>query len=192
MIFADQFVLFGSTAVPLYLVDLEIAEVQADGAIDIRLSAETLSAIYRLSISAGLSAGYSHQKVSGPDLSFKRSNKLVVPLEEHLGVDPFIVRYADGTYSYNCYHIPTNLNAGRFPVARIESWPWKGVPLNQESMGKARATDTIQYYTFQRLKAEFDLVFNDDGSGEAADLVALKDVDEKTHPAVPGSLQERP
>jgi hypothetical protein len=47
-------------------------------------------------------------------------------------------------------------------------------------MGKARATDTIQHYIFQRLKAEFDLVFNDDGSGEAADLVAVKDVDEKT------------
>jgi hypothetical protein len=90
------------------------------------------------------------------------------------------VRYADGTYSYNCYHIPTNLNAGRFPVARLESWPWKNVPLNKESMGKARATDTIQHHAFQRLKAEFDLVFNDDGSGEAADLVALRDVDEKT------------
>lgn len=36
-------------------------------------------------------------------------------------------------------------------------------------MGKARATDTIQAYAFQRLRGEFDLVFNDDGSGEAAD-----------------------
>lgn len=180
MIFADQFVLFGSTAVPLYLVNLEVAAVQADGSIDIGLSADTLAATYRLSISDALPAGYSHKKVSGPDVSFKRSNGVVLPLEEHLAVDPFIVRYADGTYSYNCYHIPTNLDAGRFPVARLESWPWKSVLLNKESMGKARATDTIQHYAFQKLKAEFDLVFNDDGSGEAADLVALKDVDEKT------------
>lgn len=180
MIFADQFVLFDSTAVPLYLVSLEVAAVQADGSIDISLSADTLTATYRMSISDGLPAGYSHKKVSGRDLTFKRSNGVVLPLEEHLAVDPFIVRYADGTYSYNCYHIPTNLSAGRFPVARLESWPWKNIPLNKESMGKARATDTIQHYTFQRLKAEFDLVFNDDGSGEAADLVALKDVDEKT------------
>lgn len=47
-------------------------------------------------------------------------------------------------------------------------------------MGKARATDTIQSYAFQRLKPEFDLIFNDDGPGEAADLVALKDIDDKT------------
>lgn len=156
MIYADQFVLFGGTAVPLYLVNLEVAAVQADGSIDIGLSADTLTATYRLSISDGLPAGYGHKKVSGPDVSFKRSNGVVLTLEEHLAVDPFIVRYADGTYSYNCYHIPTHLKAGRFPAARLESWPWKSVPLNKESMGKARATDTIQHYAFQKLKAEFD------------------------------------
>ncbi|MGY3079262.1 hypothetical protein ACVWZZ_005670 [Bradyrhizobium sp. LM6.10] len=47
-------------------------------------------------------------------------------------------------------------------------------------MDKSRAASTIQHYAFQRLKADFDLVFNDDGSGEAADLVGLKEVDEKT------------
>jgi hypothetical protein len=47
-------------------------------------------------------------------------------------------------------------------------------------MGKTGAADTIQHYAVQRLKAEFDLVFNDDGSGEAADLVGLKEVDETT------------
>ncbi|MHC2535264.1 hypothetical protein [Bradyrhizobium diazoefficiens] len=180
MVFTDQYIRFGPTPVPLYLVDLEIAAVQDDGSIDIRISAETTSATYRLTISEGLAAGYRHAKIAGPDISFVRSNKDVLPLDEHLAVDPFIVRYADGTYSYNCYHIPTNLGAGRFPAGRLESWPWKGIPLNQESMGKARATDTIQAYAFQRLKGEFDLVFNDDGPGEAADLVGLKDIDEKT------------
>ncbi|KRR29121.1 DEAD/DEAH box helicase [Bradyrhizobium retamae] len=178
--FSDQFVFFGTTSIPLYLVDLEVAAVQQDGSIDIRLSSETLSATYRLSISNCFPAGYRHTKVSGPDVGFKKKNKEVVPLDEHLAVDPFVVRYADGTYSYNCYHIPTSLNAGRFPAARLETWPWKNIPLNRESMGKSRDANTIQHYAFQRLKADFDLVFNDDGSGEAADLVGLKEADEKT------------
>lgn len=71
--------------------------------------------VYRLTISDENPAGYSHQKISGPDVFFKKSSGVVVPLEEHLTIDPLIVRYADGTYSYNCYHIPTNLNAGSFP-----------------------------------------------------------------------------
>jgi superfamily II DNA or RNA helicase len=177
---ADQYVVFGGTPVALYLVDLEIAAVNTDGAIDIRLSGDALSATYRLTISGTLQAGYCHAKVAGPDVQFKKSNGVVVPLPDHLVVDPLIVRYADGTYSYNCYHIPANLDAGKFPVARLESWSWKGIPLNRESMGKARAKDTIQYKAYQQLQAEFDVVFNDDGSGEAADLVGLKDIDEQT------------
>jgi superfamily II DNA or RNA helicase len=180
MTYSDQFVMFGSLSLPLYLVDLEMSAVDADGSIDIRISSETIESIYRLSISEEYPAGYSHKKVAGPDVFFKKSNKDVVPLEEHLTVDPLIVRYADGTYSYNCYHIPTNLNAGSFPADRLESWSWKGIPLNQESMGKNRSKDTIQYRAFEQLRAEYDLVFNDDGSGEAADLVGLKDVDQTT------------
>lgn len=180
MTYSDQFVLFGSSPFPLYLVELDVSAVQVDGSIDIRISSESIEAIYRHSISAEFPAGYSHKKISGPDVFFKKSNKVVVPLEEHLRVDPLIVRYADGTYSYNCYHIPTNLNAGSFPADRLESWSWNGIPLNQESMGKNRSKNTIQYRAFEQLKAEFDLVFNDDGSGEAADLVGLKDVNETT------------
>ena len=37
---------------------------------------------------------------------------------------------------------------------------------------------TIQYRTYQLIRDEYDLIFNDDGSGEAADLVCLKDLDE--------------
>lgn len=177
---ADQYVVFGTTPVALYLTDLEIAAIGADGSIDIRLSAESLSTTYRLTISSSLAAGYSHTKVAGPDVQFKKSNGVVIPLSEHLVVDPLIVRYADGTHSYNCYHIPANLEAGSFPVARLEFWSWEGIPLNRESMGKTGAKDTIQFKAFQQLQVEFDLVFNDDGSGEAADLVALKNVDEHT------------
>jgi hypothetical protein len=118
---ADQYVVFGSTPVALYLVDLGIAAVDTDGSIDIHISADTLSATYRLTISSSLPAGYAHTKIAGLEVQFKKSNGVVVPLPEHLVVDPLIVRYADGTYSYNCYHIPANLDAGKFPVARLES-----------------------------------------------------------------------
>ena len=81
----------------MYLVDLEIAAVQQDGSIDTRLSSVTLSVTYRLSISNGFPAGYRHTKVSGPDVGFKKKNKEVVPLDEHLAVDPLqVAAAADG------------------------------------------------------------------------------------------------
>src|SRR5260370_37228462 len=96
MIFADQFVLFGSSPLPLYMVDLEVASVGADGSIDIRLSSEATEAGNRLTISDAYPSRYSHQKISGPDCFFKKSNGGAVPVGEHLMVDPVIVRDEDG------------------------------------------------------------------------------------------------
>lgn len=177
--FSDkQFILFDDTEVPLFLVDLSVSSVGEDGAIDIEVAAEGRHSIYRLLISSALPGGYSHSRISGPRLKFKKGTLQAVALEEYLMADPLIVRYADGTHSYNCYHIPARLEAGTYPKDALETWDWTDIPLNRESMGKASMKDTIQYRAFEHIRDEFDLVYNDDGHGEAADLVALKDTAE--------------
>lgn len=116
--------------------------------------------------------------VSGPAVLFRKANDSAIALEEYLQKDPFLIRYVDGTYSYNCYHIPTNLNAGLYDRSRLEAWDWRDIQLHKESMHKEGDQATIQYRTYQLIRDEYDLIFNDDGSGEAADLVCLKDLDE--------------
>lgn len=175
-----QFVIFGTTEVPVFAVDLNLGELGPDGAIPFRLETEGAASEYILIIDEELPGGYRHEHVSGPRLKFGYGKLPSVPLEEYLQKDPFIVRYADGTSSYNCYHIPADLDAGLYQRDRLEAWDWDGIELNRESMHKVGDRKTIQYRTFDRLKDEFDLVFNDDGHGEAADLVCLKDVDDST------------
>lgn len=175
-----QSVGFETALIPVYLVDLDIAGTEEDGAILLQVSSETLVSIYRLRISPDFAGGYRHEHVSGPRLTFKKGNEAAVDIVEYLAKDPFIVRYADGTYSYNCYHIPVPLHAGAFDRARLEHWDWTDIPLNLESMHKTREQNTIQYRTFEHVADEFDLIFNDDGSGEAADLVCLRDIDDTT------------
>ena len=175
-----QAIIFGESEVPLIMVDVDIAEVTVDGAITLRLAAEGVSSEYQLTVSKDLSVGYRHEHVSGPAVRFRKARDEAITLEEYLQKDPFIVRYADGTYSYNCYHIATKIDAGVFDKERLEVWDWTGIPLNKESMHKERDEATIQYRSYVRLRDEYDLVFNDDGHGEAADLICLKDVDEST------------
>jgi hypothetical protein len=175
-----QSIKFGDTTVPLFLIDLDIANVADDRSPIIRISNEENATEYRLTISSEYPDGYHYEKLSGQDLMFNKANGDLVPFPEFLKVDPFIVRYADGTHSYNCYHIPVHLDAGTFPISRLEIWDWDGIPLNRESMGKMRAKNTIQYRSFETISDEFDLIFNDDGKGEAADLVLLSNVDEAT------------
>ncbi|MFH9118485.1 DEAD/DEAH box helicase [Streptomyces globisporus] len=53
---------------------------------------------------------------------------------------------------------------------------WRHVDLSKESQRVERRTDSIQYYMSAHLQAtgSFDVLVDDDGSGEAADLVGLK------------------
>ena len=171
---------FGTVELPVYQVDLDVDSIEDDGSINISISTEAFRSVYRLVISATITGGYRHEHVSGPLLLFRKSSAPAMPIADYLESDPFIVRYVDGTYSYNCYHIPTNLEAGEYPRARIETWDWAGIPLNRESMHKAGDRKTIQYRAFETIRDDYDLIFNDDGSGEAADLVCLKEVDDKT------------
>lgn len=175
-----QFVQFGVEEVPLFLIDLEISNVAEDGSFTIKIFSDNYSSEYQFQISEEFSGGYKYTKFSGPDVFFRKSSGAPTNLEEHLLRDPFIVRYADGTHSYNCYHIPMRLDAGMFPKDKLEAWDWSGIPLNKESMHKGGDTDTIQYKTFEQIQEDYDLIFNDDGCGEAADLVAIKNIDDET------------
>lgn len=177
---SDQYIVFGTTEVPLYLVDLEISEVHDNGEIIIRLSSDDGSSEYSFLIDGSTPAGYRYTKHSGPDVYFLKGNGQRTALNEYFIIDPIIIRYSDGTYSYNCYHIPVPMNADEFPRDRIEAWDWTSIPLNRESMRKNRDTNTIQYKSFEAIQNEFDVIFNDDGKGEAGDLVCLKDINDST------------
>lgn len=175
-----QFVSFGPIEVPVFEVDLQVGELTADGQVGIRIISENNESEYRLVIDELLPGGYRHDHIKGPAVTFRRGSNDSEPLQEYLMKDPFIIRYVDGTFSYNCYHIPFILNAGVYPRERLEAWDWTGIPLNDESIHKAGNQATVQFRAFENLRDEFDLVFNDDGCGEAADLVCLKNVDAET------------
>lgn len=173
-------VYFGDQPVPLYLVDLDIFQAD-DSSIQIQISSELHQSIYKFEISAQLEAGYNYSLVDGSAVSFKLGTKAVVkPLTEHVMTDPFILRYADGTHSYNDYHIDLKMEADMFPKESLETWDWGKTSLNAESMGKENDQNTIQYFTYKQLQDDYQVIFNDDARGEAADLVCLKEVDEKT------------
>ena len=75
-----------------------------------------------------------------------------------------------------CVSVPC---IGEYPRERIETWDWTNIPFNRESMHKFEDKNTIRYRSFDKLRDDCYPINNEDGSGEAADLVCLKEVDEK-------------
>lgn len=167
-------VLFGNEPVPLFLADTEIEQV-TDNEIRIAVVSEKFRSIYAFQIAEKFDKGYNYALVEGPPVAFQISQRVTRDFSSQMYVDPFIFRYADGTFSYNNFHIPFDIGATSFPAERLEEWDWGSVPLNEESMGITEKRNTIQYAVYERLYDEFDIIINDDGPGEAADLVCLKE-----------------
>ena len=63
------------------------------------------------------------------------------------------------------------------PAERLRPWNWEGVDITKESIWKGGESreDSIQWHAAQHFKDDdFSVVFDDDGAGEAADLVCMK------------------
>ena len=76
----------------------------------------------------------------------------------------------------------------RPPYAResIEVLDWTGVNLKKESQGLEKQPDSVQRRVIQWLtrpdvQPPFDIVFDDDSAGEAADVVALRADEDRVH-----------
>jgi len=172
-------VLFGKSEVPLYFADMEIVDA-TDEAITIAFFTNDFRSVYNFRIGDALPKGYSYELQEGPPIAFRINRHTIRDFNDQMYKDPLIVRYVDGTYSYNNYHIPIDLGADNYPAERIEVWDWHGVALDRESMGIGVDKNTIQYRTYENLAGDFDAVVNDDGPGEAGDLVCLRDISPDT------------
>ncbi|MDL2226930.1 hypothetical protein LJB86_04670, partial [Deltaproteobacteria bacterium OttesenSCG-928-M10] len=167
---------FSGVEVPLYQVDLAIDDPGDEGEeYKIVLSCEPYNSCYGFIIDGRIpSAGFQYRHISGPAIHIKRGNRTPVALEEYLQGDPFIIQYVSGSFSYNCFLIKLPDFIGAYDTSQIEVWDWDGTTITKESMGKQRHEDSVQWRVAQDLMDSYDILIDDDGPGEAADLVALK------------------
>lgn len=68
-----------------------------------------------------------------------------------------------------------------FEKEKLIPWNWDGVDLSKESQGVSpKITDSIQYKVIEVLKTQdCDIIYDDDYSGEIADIVTIKEEEDK-------------
>lgn len=102
------------------------------------------------------------------------------PLSEYLQEEPPVIRFHDGSFLiYDNLFTPPTARPALYDRARIEAWDWTGVDLKMESQKQAKRPYSIQRRAIEKLLAasgaeRFDVVFDDDESGESADIVAIR------------------
>ncbi len=104
---------------------------------------------------------------------------LDLSIEEYFSNYPPLVRFLDiSELDGNLLIKPQNPQELIFPRENFEVWDWSGTDIQKESIWKDGAIrkNSIQWRAAQGfIKDNFDVVFDDDLAGEAADLVCLKE-----------------
>ncbi|TGE22703.1 DEAD/DEAH box helicase [Hymenobacter metallicola] len=155
---------------PLYEVGLRVLTLDDYNPIRFELFSDGHSAVYEMVF---VDKRASYQPISGAVsvLSGRKSYSLTDWLEKE---PPTFFFHDRSMIQYNTLlkiepdHLP-------YDTDKIVDWDWTGVNLKLESQGLARSSNTIQYRVIQELKkAGYDVIFDDDDSYEAADVVAIR------------------
>jgi superfamily II DNA or RNA helicase len=84
--------------------------------------------------------------------------------------------FADGSQLFQNRYVKLKERVDHIPLENIQAETWPGVNLRKESQGVIPyVQDSIQYYFIDKIKDSFEVVYDDDGSGEIADIVAIND-----------------
>ena len=103
-------------------------------------------------------------------------------LDEFLTDNMPTIFFVDGSSLCGTEYIELNSPPALYDRDRIIQWDWQGVKLSEESQGVAPKlkTDSIQYHVIQELqKEDYDIIFDDDNPGEIADVITMKQVNNK-------------
>lgn len=97
-------------------------------------------------------------------------------LDTYLDANPLVLLCVDGSMVEGNYRYfsPNSLDV-KLPVPLLEAWDWGKTKIYQESMRAEQNLDTVQGFTFKKIENDYAIVFNDDGAGEIADLVAIRE-----------------
>lgn len=113
-------------------------------------------------------------KTHCPGLKISLSQE--VPLDEYLDSEPLVLLSVDGSMLLGNYRYfsPNSVDI-KLPISLLEVWDWGTTKIHQESMRAEKRLDSVQGFTYNKIADDYSIVFNDDGAGEIADLVAIRE-----------------
>ncbi|MGJ1205807.1 DEAD/DEAH box helicase [Sphingobacterium lactis] len=164
---------------PLSMIDI-VAAPQKINDTELQFSLNVANAdnwvTYTLRI--GGDSGYVVERKSGAEIRLKMG-KLDLSLSEYLSEYPPLIRFTDlSELDGNLLIKPQNPQTLVLPDESFEIWDWVGVDIKKESIWKEniRRTDSIQGKVAEAfVNGGYQMVFDDDAPGEAADIVAMKE-----------------
>jgi len=164
--------------IPMYLLDIELKNLDISSNIEFSISSEFKSIDFTLIIKRVDDIDIYEINKSGRDTPNIYIGNKVISATSFLYENPPTIWFADGSALEGNTYTELNSNPISFPDDKIDAWDWTGINLRKESQGVTKDDDSIQLKVIEKLKTDdFEIIINDDGKGEAADVVAIRVVE---------------
>ncbi|SEH12689.1 Superfamily II DNA or RNA helicase [Sphingopyxis sp. YR583] len=164
----------GADPVGFYECEIELVAREPDGPIHFKICSDDVEATFAIDIGKD---GASYPQIGGPPVSLVRGKER--PLTEIFGEDPPQLLFADGDFLIfnELFKVPREADRRVYDDRKIEARDWTNIDLSVESQGLAKKPHSIQRRIIEWLLEDdsWDVIFDDDGSGEIADIVALRE-----------------
>jgi hypothetical protein len=163
------------TELRLYETDISLTEPAEEGELRFEITSKETSVEFALSLFEKAGAkDYRFSVVGNRSITIKHGYG-EEPLEEFFYEHPPVMWFADGSSLEGNLLTEPHRKFAPYPADKIQAWDWSSAKLKKESQGVTREADSIQFNVIRELqKGDYDIIFDDDDSGEAADVVTIR------------------
>lgn len=172
-----RFFVSGVGEEPSTNVDLEVLPRSVSDPLLLRVYGERWECVMRLELFAvGESFDFRFVRERGVEAEIALGSRQAT-LWEFLTDTPPVIWFADGSSLEGCEYtrLPTE-DMPPYDRNRLQVLDWSGVDIRAESQGEQRRAGTVQHRMIELLQREaaYAVIFDDDGAGEAADVLAIR------------------
>lgn len=159
----------------LISISIHLIESNSPKELLFTVTSDSFNEIFSLSLNKN---NYSIKHKRGDLLVLHRSRNREISLVEFFKENPPIIYFVDGSsLEGNLLVKLQDRPIIHFQDANITVWDWTGINIKKESQGRDKDPKSIQHRVIAALKAstKYCLIFDDDGSGEIADVIAIQE-----------------
>ena len=157
----------------IYDCELQLTSHDASDKVEFAIVAGSHSAEFTMTITKD---GVSYALKEGQTASAEK-NSSPASLSAWFHEYPPTIYFADGDslVADELFALPDS-DVPYFPDEHFEVWDWNGVDIRVEALGLERRVNSIQARVIERIRESTGshIIFNDDGTGEVADVVAFE------------------
>ncbi|MDR4484114.1 MAG: DEAD/DEAH box helicase family protein [Nitrospirales bacterium] len=98
--------------------------------------------------------------------------------------NPPVIWFSDGSALEGNQYVELKSAYPPYDSGKVLAWDWAGINIRKESQGECKDQNSVQARVIRELRSRnYDMIVDDDGKGEAADVVAIRLQGELTAPS---------